>query len=94
MRTIVSRVQDQNKLKIFCPCKHEELKHLVDFLHDGEIRCNDKDEFTKVLENLTKIFGFPKDLMCRSQISSPVGNYDMIGVENAVVTNKQTNQPS
>ena len=49
-------------LEILCPCSKTELKHLVNFLYDGEIHCKNKKTSTKIQENLSKIFGFPEYL--------------------------------
>ena len=50
------------KLEIICPCDKEDLSHLVHFLYDGEIHCNEEFDSIRILDNLTKIFGFPKNL--------------------------------
>jgi hypothetical protein len=50
------------KLEIICPCDKEDLNHLVHFLYDGEIHCNEEFDTIRVLDNLTKIFGFPYNL--------------------------------
>ena len=48
-----------NTLEILCPCSTEELAHLVNFLYDGEIHCENEIDSKKIQENLEKIFGFP-----------------------------------
>ena len=51
-------------LEIFCPCSKDELKDMIGFFYEGRIQCNaDTDHFVKILENLTKIFGFPKEFV-------------------------------
>ena len=40
----------------------KELAHLVRFLFQGEMNCENEDEALLVLENLEKIFGFPEKL--------------------------------
>ena len=49
-------------IEVLIPCSKEELKHLVNFLYDGEIHCENKFDSLKVIENLQKIFGFPRNL--------------------------------
>ena len=49
-------------IKIFCPCKKEDLKQLVFFLYDGEIQCNSEWERNEFFANLNEIFGFSEDL--------------------------------
>ena len=49
-------------VEVLCPCSKEELAHLVNFLYDGEIQCQSQNDSIKIQENLSKIFGFPKNL--------------------------------
>ena len=35
---------------------------MVNFLYDGEIHCEKESDSLKVIENLQKIFGFPRNL--------------------------------
>ena len=49
-------------MEVFCPCSKDELNHLVNFLYDGEIHCEEEFDSLKILENLNKIFGFSKNL--------------------------------
>ena len=46
-------------VEILCPCSTEELAHLVNFLYDGEIHCENENDSKIIQENLEKIFGFP-----------------------------------
>ena len=75
MRKIVANfIEDSrshhDKLEIFCPdCTKEELQYLVDFLYDGEIRCENSEESVKIFKILTEIFGFPDYLLSRCQTS-------------------------
>jgi len=47
-------------------CTGEELKKLVQFLHDGKIHCENEDESLKILKNLRNLFGFSDaDLECQ-----------------------------
>ena len=40
MRQILTSAKEQccTMIEIFCPCKSEHVRHLVQFLYDGEIR--------------------------------------------------------
>ena len=60
------------KLEILCPCSKKELKHLVNFLYDWEIRCESEKTSIKIQENLNKIFGFPKDLNLTNLNQAPI----------------------
>ena len=57
-------------IEISCPCKKEDLRHLVNFLYDGEIHCNDETASHKIFDNLHKIFGFPQNMHLQCQESS------------------------
>ena len=59
-------------VEVFCPCSKDELSHLVKFLYDGEIHCA-KEEFDslKILENLSKIFGFDENLSFQNHWEEP-----------------------
>ena len=74
MRKIIASFTENcrgnDKLEIFCPdCSKEELQHLVDFLYDGEIRCENSEESKQIFKILTEIFGFPDYLLSRCQTS-------------------------
>ena len=64
MRNILESAKEHccGKLEIICPCDKEDLSHLVHFLYDGEIHCNEEFDSIRILDNLAKIFGFPKNL--------------------------------
>ena len=49
-------------LEIFCPCPAIELECMMKFLYEGQISCDTEEKCQQVLENLTTIFGFPKDV--------------------------------
>ena len=61
---ILSSTQEHccSTIEVLIPCSKEELKHMVNFLYDGEIHCENESESLKVIENLQKIFGFPRNL--------------------------------
>ena len=54
LREILSSAKEHccQTLEILCPCTKEELSHLVIFLYDGEIRCENYDDSLKIQENL------------------------------------------
>ena len=69
LREILYSVKEQccGTLEVLCPCTEFELEHLVKFLYDGEIRCYKEMESLDVLENLHKVFGFPRNLYLENQ---------------------------
>ena len=66
MRQILTSAKEQccSIIEILCPCKKEDLQHLVHFLYSGEINC-DKD-YT-IFDDLSQFFGFPEDMYLRCQ---------------------------
>ena len=78
LRNILSSAKEHccKKLEILCPCSKMDLGHLVNFLYDGEIQCQNEGESIKIQENLNKIFGFPAnfDLRNPNQASSDTQN--------------------
>ena len=93
MRKIVANfIEDSrshhDKLEIFCPdCTKEELQYLVDFLYDGEIRCENSEESVKIFKILTEIFGFPNDLHSKCQSGSALTTPERQNEANLVVLN-------
>ena len=85
MRQILTSVAGHccSMIEIFCPCKKEDLQHLVHFLHNGEIHCANKDESNEIFDNLCKIFGFPKDmhLQCHEKLLDDYSD-DLISCKN------------
>ena len=69
-------------IKVFCPCKREDLKHLVFFLYDGEILCNSEWECNEIFENLNKIFGFSEDLRHNCQEKALEQDISTIAISN------------
>ena len=69
MRQILTSAKGQccSLIEIFCPCKKEDLRHLVHFLYDGEIYCDNETESTTIFDNLSKIFGFPQNMHLQCQ---------------------------
>jgi hypothetical protein len=63
LRKILSSASERccQTMEVFCPCSKNELKHLVNFLYDGEIHCEEEFDSLKILENLNKVFGFSKN---------------------------------
>jgi len=64
LREILSSTKEHfcSTIEVLIPCSKVELKHLVNFLYDGEIHCENESDSLKVIENLQKIFGFPGNL--------------------------------
>ena len=64
LREILSSTKEHccSTIEVLIPCSKVELKHLVNFLYDGEIHCEKESDSLKVIENLQKIFGFPENL--------------------------------
>ena len=64
LRKILSSANEHccGPIEVLCPCLKEELNHLVNFLYDGEIHCGEESDSSKIIENLEKIFGFPRNL--------------------------------
>ena len=78
LRNVLSSAKENccKTLEILCPCSKMDLGHLVNFLYDGEIQCQNEGESIKIQENLNKIFGFPAnfDLRNPNQASSNTQN--------------------
>ena len=67
-------------VEIFCPCSENELQTILDFLYNGKTTCHDNKEIAKILDNLTKVFGFPQNLFSveeRSMLNSPEFYYEV-----------------
>ena len=59
-------------IEVYCPCSKDELNHLVNFLYDGEIHCAQEEfDSLKILENLSKIFGFDENLCFQNYCEEP-----------------------
>ena len=54
--------QFSQSIEIFCPCSDKEIESILNFLYNGSISCYQEDEVSKILNNLTKLFGFPGKL--------------------------------
>ena len=69
LRKILSSTKDHccGTIEVICPCSKEELKHLVNFLYDGEIHCEKESDALKIIDNLQKIFDFPRNLTLEYQ---------------------------
>ena len=50
-------------LEIICPLPKDELCHLVNFFYSGQIKCDSKVDSLKILDNLSKVFGYPSQNM-------------------------------
>ena len=64
MRNILSNSKDGccGAMQIICPCSKDVLEYMVKFLYTGTIFYKKKMDLSKILDNLTEIFGFPKNL--------------------------------
>ena len=53
LREILSCANERccGTIDVFCPCSKDELNHLVNFLYDGEIQCEEEFDSLKILEN-------------------------------------------
>ena len=85
MREILNTTNEHccGTIEIFCPCSKEDLDHIVQFLYSGNVTLIDKNEPVKVVENLmtinenlSKIFGFPKNF-CLHHQKKTVQNYNI-----------------
>ena len=47
--------------EIFCPCSGNELESMVNFLYNGRASSLKVTDIAKILDNLTRIFGFPEN---------------------------------
>ena len=67
LREILSSTKEQccGTIEVLCPCSKEELGHLVNFLYDGQIHCEEESESLKIIENLQNIFGFQRNLVLK-----------------------------
>ena len=52
LREILSSANERccGKIDVFCPCSKDELSHLVNFLYDGEIHCEQEFDSLKSIE--------------------------------------------
>ena len=64
MRNILSNSKDGccGAMQIICPCSKDVLEYMVKFLYTGTILYEKEMDLFKILNNLTEIFGFPKNL--------------------------------
>ena len=81
LRDILASVRcDCETLEIFCPNSKEDLENIIQFLSDGTIYCDTEIDFFKILENLTKIYGFPNK-MCEEYSTEFDISHPLISVE-------------
>ena len=64
MRNILSNSKDGccGAMQIICPCSKDVLEYTVKFLYTGTILYKKEMDLFKILNNLTEIFGFSKNL--------------------------------
>ena len=66
-------------IEIFCPCSDNELKTILNFLYSGTMSFKDEFRVVKLLENLTKLFGFPGKLFSIESVSMSNDNIEIKG---------------
>jgi len=98
LRKILSSASERccQTMEVFCPCSKDELNHLVNFLYDGEIHCEEEFDSLKILENLNKIFGFSKNLTMKMPIDPISEVFPMLSVTEPVAITEEAfeNMPS
>ena len=64
MRNILLSVHNEccGNIEILCPSSEDELESIVNFLYSGKASSLKVNGIAVILENLTKIFGFPEKL--------------------------------
>ena len=92
LREILSSTKEHccAPIEVLCPCSKEELRHLVNFLYDGEIHCEEESDSLKIIENLEKIFGFPRNLDINNPnetVSTSVNNIEAMTITEEVFEN-------
>ena len=68
-------------IEIFCPCSDNELKSILNFLYSGTMSFKNEFGVVKLLENLTKLFGFPGKLFSIESVSMSNENIEIKGEE-------------
>ena len=63
MRELLKSANCCGIVEIIFPCSKEELGHLINFINEGKIKCNERIDSLKIIENLNKILGFPSDVI-------------------------------
>ena len=92
LRKILSSTNERccGTIEVFCPCSKDELNHLVNFLYDGEIHCEEEFDSLKILENLNKIFGFSKHLAMKMPNNSISEVFPILIVTELVAITEET----
>ena len=66
------------KLEIMFPTLSKDaLDQIVTFLYNGRIVCNDQNDGTEALKNLTKLLGFPESMNFSQAIKDESSNEDI-----------------
>ena len=98
LREILSSVHERccGTIEVFCSCSKDELNHLVNFLYDGEIHCEEVFDSLKILKNLNKIFGFAKNLAMKMPNDLNYEVLPMLNVSESVAITEEAfeNMPS
>ena len=96
LREILSSTKEHccEVLEILCPCTKVELGHLVNFLYNGEVQCENESELINTQLNLRKIFGFPYDLNLQNpdQVLSDTQN-DFLGTRGKYIYTMRGQMP-
>ena len=61
-------------IEIFCPCSTYELEYIVKFLYSGKISYEKDVNLAKILNSLSKIFGYPKELFFDNHSIDPIAD--------------------
>ena len=89
LREILSSTKEHccTTIEVLCPCSKEELSHLVNFLYDGEIHCKGESDSLKMIENLQKIFGYPRNLDLDYRNETSVDNIETMTITEELYEN-------
>ena len=77
-------------LEIICTCNHEELAQLIQFLYDGKIVIENTPESIEIaLKNITKILGFPQDILTKFQMKTRDGGTKEFEISETKIMNQK-----
>ena len=63
MRKLLEAQNCCGVIELIVPCSKEDLCNLIFFITHGKIQCDEKNDCFKIIENLNKILGFPRDYL-------------------------------
>ena len=83
-RKIISCAKEQccEILEVLCPCSKDELNHLVLFLYDGVINCENELDSLNILDNLDKVFGYQPKNLVRNNPNGTIFTHSSTEIEN------------